>query len=112
MVTPIPPQSHPVILSQGHVSKAISDERFMALLPEFLSVKTRLQALQLDPNSRRGCSSCKKARAASTVYNDFVAIAGSLSPDGIQRLKSYFGVTQLMINDVDRVTGVASLRLL
>lgn len=112
MVTPIPAQSHPVILSQGHVSKAISDERFMALLPEFLGIKSRLQQLQLDPNARRGCSSCKKARAASTVYNDFVAIAGSLSPDGIQRLKTYLGVNQLMVNDVDRVTGRVSLRLL
>lgn len=111
MVTPIQSQG-PVILSQGHVTKAIADSRFFALLPEFLSLQQRLQALQLDPNTRRGCSSCAKARAASTVYNDFLTIATSLSPEGKARLRSYLGAPTLLTNVVDPHTGQVSLQAL
>lgn len=107
-----PENSQPIILSQSHVSKALADQRYFSLMPEFAVLQVKLQAMHVDLTAKRGCSSCRKQRAASSLFNDFVSIVLALSPDGLQRLKGYLGVEKIMVNTIDRATGAATLRVL
>lgn len=107
-----PAPIRPTILSQGHVSRSLADPRFFELLPEFRALQVKLQTMKVDLQSTRGCSGCKKARAASNLFNDFLAIATALSQDGVHRLKAYLGTPQLMVNRVDPVTRQVQLRTL
>lgn len=106
------PAVKPVILSQSHVAKAVADTRFYALLPEYLALQAKLKTMHVDLDARRGCSSCRKRRAAANVFNDFVAITLAISPDGLNRLKSYLAAPQLMVNTINRNTGAAELRII
>lgn len=85
----------PTILQAAHVSRAISDPAFYALMPEFLTIKRKIEAMHVDLSS--GCSPCKKRRIASAVNSDFVSILNTLSDSGFARLKKYFGVSRLLV---------------
>lgn len=91
----------PVILQSSHVHKAINDANFYTLLPEFLPVKRKIEALHV--NLTTGCSPCKKRRIADTMNSDFVSILNSLSADGYARLKKYIGAKRLLVRAMDKV---------
>ena len=100
--------SHPVILEAAHITRAITDPNFYALMPEFLPVKRKVEALHVDLN--KGCSSCKKRRVASSVNSDFVSVLNSLSGDALKRLKKYVGAERLLIRAMDRENGKTVLK--
>lgn len=102
----------PTILSQAHVSKSLADQRFYELLPEFHALQVKLETMKVDLTATRGCSGCRKARAAANLFNDYLSIATSLSADGVQRLKTYLGAAQIMVNQVDPTTRQVHLRTL
>ena len=90
----------PTILQASHVQRAMADPNFYALLPEFLPVKRKIEALHVDFST--GCSPCKKRRVSDTVSSDFVSILNSLSDDGFARLKKYIGASRLLVRSMDR----------
>lgn len=102
--------TRPVVLGPEHVKKAIVDPEFFSKLPEFLTVKHKLEAMHANLNSNKGCSSCKMRRAVNTVYSDFARIASSLSLDGLTRLKDYLKAEKLVINRMDPITRRVSLK--
>jgi hypothetical protein len=103
-------QDKPIILGPSHVKRAIGDPNFYIQMPEFLTIKRKLDAMHVNLNSGKGCSSCKMRRATNTVYSDFASIASSLSSDGLARLKKYLGVERLVINKVNPATNRVSLQ--
>lgn len=94
----------PVILQASHVRNAIADPNFYAIMPEFLPLKRKVEALHMDLG--KGCSTCAKRRAMDTTSADFVSILNSLSQDGLVRLKKYIGAGRLLIRAVDPKSGV------
>lgn len=96
-------QVRPTILSPNHIQRAIGDDRFYLMLPEFLTIKKKLQAMHT--NVGAGCKPCQKRRAASSLSSDFVSIMNRLSDDGLRRIKKYLGVPRLIVRAVDRSTG-------
>ena len=94
----ITPAIKPVILSQGHVSKALADPSFFEKLPEFRPLQAKLMAMHVDLTSNRGCGSCKKRRATANLFNDFMSVIMTLGPDTLERLKTYLGTPKLMVN--------------
>jgi hypothetical protein len=103
-------ENKPEILGPSHVKRAIGDPNFYAQMPEFLTIKRKLDAMHINLNSGKGCSSCKMRRAANTVYSDFASIVASLSPDSLARFKKYLGVNKLVINKVNPATNRVSLQ--
>lgn len=96
--------ARPVILSQGHVTNALADNRFFEVMPEFRSLKVKQEAMKLSTQPHRGCRGCKAARAHRSLFTDFISIVSVLSPDGLNRLKSYMRVDTLMLNRLDPTT--------
>ena len=104
--------ARPVLFGQGYVSRALSDIKFFELLPEFRPVQALMNSMQVEVNTNRGCSGCKKRKAIANVYREFVMTMLTLSPDGTTRIKQYFGTPSIMLNVVDRKTGQASIKIL
>lgn len=98
----------PVILQASHIQRAMSDPNFYAMLPEFLPLKRKIEALHV--NVSEGCSSCRKRRVSDTVNSDFVSILNSLSADGFARLKKYVGAGRLLVRAMDGNTRKAVLK--
>jgi hypothetical protein len=111
-MSPEVPVVRPTILSQNHVSRAISDSRFYELLPEFRSLQVKLQTMKVNLSASGGCGGCRQRRAVSNLFNDFLTIAFALSDDGKVRLKAYLGVHQLLVNRTDPATRQVQLQTL
>ena len=94
--------ARPTILSTNHINRAIADDNFYTLMPEFLTVKKKLEAAH---SPTAGCQPCQKRRAVASLSSDFVSILNTLSDDRLQTLKKYFGVPRLIIRAVNRQTG-------
>ena len=93
-------QTRPIILGQGHVTRALADPAFFSQMPEFASFRVKMQAMHADLTVKRGCSGCKKTRVVRNLFSEFLTVARALSPDGLSRLKAYFGVDRLMLTTV------------
>lgn len=98
----------PVILQASHIQRAMNDASFYTLLPEFLPLKRKIEALHV--NVGAGCSSCNRRRVADTVNSDFVSILNSLTPDGFSRLKRYLGAGRLLVRAMDNARRKVVLR--
>lgn len=98
----------PVILGPEHIKRAVADDNFYSMLPEFLTIRRKLDAMHV--NLKKGCSSCQMRRVAGTVNSDFVAILNRLTSDGMKRLKRYVGASRLLIRATNRTTGRMELR--
>lgn len=94
--------ARPTILSTDHINRAIADDNFYTLMPEFLTVKKKLEASH---TPAVGCQPCQKRRAAIALSSDFVSILNTLSDDRLQVLKRYIGVPRLIIRAVNKQTG-------
>lgn len=94
--------ARPTILSTNHINRAIADDNFYTLMPEFLTVKKKLAASHV---SSAGCQPCQKRRAAISLSSDFMSIMNTLSDDRLQAFKKYLGVPRLIIRAVNKQTG-------
>ena len=92
----------PTILSTNHINRAIADDNFYTLMPEFLTIKKKLEATHINPS---GCQPCQKRRAALSLSSDFVSILNTLPDDRLQVVKKYLGVPRLIIRAVNKQTG-------
>lgn len=103
-----PSQLRPTILSVDHIKRAIGDDNFYTMLPEFLAVKRKMEAMNVDYSRR--CSDCTKRRIATSLTSDFVSVLTGLSDDGLARVKKYLGVPRLMVRAKNTQTGKVELR--
>lgn len=81
-----------VMLGGGHIARAVSDEGFYKLMPEFSSIKTQLDTMHVDMNAKKGCSVCNKRRIHANIDGNFAAIASRLPDDRLKVLKKYLGL--------------------
>lgn len=83
-----------VMLGGAHVDKAVHDSSFFSLMPEFASIRAQIATMHIDPNSKRGCSSCNKRRLHANIDGNFAAIASRLPDDRAKVLKKYLGIAE------------------
>lgn len=96
-----------VMLGGVHITKAVSDDGFFRLMPEFSSIKAQISAMHIDLKSKKGCSSCKKRRLHNNIDGNFAAIASRLPPERARVLKKYLGIEddqKFFIRAVDPAT--------
>lgn len=98
----------PVLLGQGHIQRALADDRFYGMLPEFLPIRKKIEASHADVGT--SCTPCRRRRMAVSFSSDFVSILNSLSQDGLARLKKYLGVGRLLVRAMDRTAGRTVLK--
>lgn len=101
-------QEKPVILSVDHIKRAIGDPNFFNSMPEFSSIKKKMDAMHVDFNT--GCSPCKKRRVATSLTSDFVSILTNMSDDGLARMKKYVGANRLLVRSVNKQTGKVEMK--
>ena len=92
------------ILGGTHITQAMSDSEFFALMPEFLSVKEQQDAMHIDLSSKKGCNSCNKRRYHANIDSNFAVIASELHPVRAAVLKKYLGVDKLLIRAINPAT--------
>lgn len=83
-----------VMLGGGHIEKSVSDSKFFALMPEFLSIKAQLSTMHAEVNAKGGCNTCHKRRIHANIDGNFAAIASSLPPERAAVLKKYLGIDE------------------
>jgi hypothetical protein len=105
------PANLPMLLSQSHLARALGDTRFFEQVPEFRPLQAKARTMHADLDTKRGCGSCNKRRAANTMFADFTSIVRALGGDGRNRLKAYYGVNAIALNTV-AADGHVSLQLL
>ena len=105
------PNTKPTLLSQRMANQALADPAFFSKVPEFLGLKAQLATMKAKLEKPGGCSSCRKRRIVRNVYGDFMATFMALSPDGISRMKNYFGVDKFMIHAREQTTGKAVVKI-
>lgn len=81
-----------VMLGGTHINKAVSDDNFFRLMPEFASIKSQIEAMHIDVRSNKGCSSCNKRRLHANIDGNFAAIASCLPAERAAVLKKYLGI--------------------
>ena len=101
-------KARPTIFSPSHVTRAMADNNFYTLMPEFLPVKKKMEAAKAP--SGPGCTPCRKRRAAASFASDFLSIMGSLPDSALTRMKRYFGAERLLVRTADRRTGKMVLK--
>lgn len=81
-----------VVLGGAHVEKAVHDQKFFGLMPEFSSIRAQIAAMHIDINSKKGCSACNKRRLHMNIDGNFAAIASRLPDERAKVLKKYLGI--------------------
>ena len=81
-----------IMLGGGHIAKAVSDDGFFRLMPQFMSIKAQMNTMHIDINSKKGCNACNKRRLHTNIDGNFAAIASTLSDDRAKVLKKYLGI--------------------
>lgn len=97
------------LLGGEHFHKAIKDPEFYKKLPQFLTIKAKLDAMHVNL-TKPSCSSCQKRRIQRALEGDFAVIAATLSPEAGKVFKEYFGVDAMLVNVVDPVTKAVRLK--
>ena len=112
MTEPKPAYVQPVLLSDSLATRALSDPSFFVQLPEYSSLRAKMQTMHADLSSTHsgGCGSCRKRRVVRTLFSDFMTVTNSLSPDGFTRLKGYFGAPALILNHVNQANGQMQIK--
>ena len=100
------------ILSYSMVSQGLMDPKFYELLPEFSTLKNKLQLLHVDFKKPAGCSGCQKRKVESNMFRDFLSVTQTLDENGINRFKEYFKITKLMINVINPQTKVIEFKVI
>ena len=107
-----PAAGQPVLLGETATQKALSDPAFFTAMPEFMPFRAKMEQMKADLTRPGGCSSCRRRRVVRSLFGEFMATTLSLSPDGIARLKGYFGVPNFLVNHMDTTTGKVQVRLI
>lgn len=81
-----------VMLCGSHISRAVSDENFFRLMPEFASIRAQIATMHIDVRSKKGCNTCNKRRLHANIDGNFAAIASRLPDERVRVLKKYLGV--------------------
>jgi len=100
----------PVLFGGVHIKKAINDDKFYQLMPQFLTIKAKIAAMHANLKNAKGCTPCQQRRVQTNVERDFAAIAASLDTAAGKTFKNYFGVPRMVIHAVNPVTHVAYLK--
>lgn len=95
----------PQMLSSAMLERALSDPAFKEACPEFSSV-------QLAQPKQGGCSGCGHRQHQQQNSMSFFKVAAGLSAEGIERMKSYFGISRLMMNVRNPNTSGVSLKVM
>lgn len=88
-------------IGPAEINKAMSDANFYAAMPEFASLRVKMDAAKAGSN--KGCTPCKLRRIMGSANADFMRILPTLSDDGKKRLKKYYGVDSIKYNTIDRI---------
>lgn len=81
-----------VMLGGKHISKAVSDDNFFRLMPEFSSIRAQIATMHIDMKSKKGCNSCNNRRLHANIDGNFAAIASRLPEERAKVLKKYLGI--------------------
>ena len=81
-----------VMLGGVHISKAVSDDNFFRLMPEFASIQAQINTMHIDLKSKKGCRTCNKRRLHANIDGNFAAIVSRLPKDRVKVLKKYLGI--------------------
>jgi hypothetical protein len=100
----------PTVLSQGMVDHAVGDNAFFGQMPEFAQLRSTLSPSVRIPAG--GCSGCGRTKQKTNLFKNFVLVASSLTLEGGNRLKRYFGVSGLMLNVLDPASKQVTLKIL
>jgi hypothetical protein len=103
----------PVLLGESLATRALSDSNFFNVLPEYSTLKMKMQTMKADLTvAASGCSGCRKRRVVRTLFSDFLSVTLALSGDGLARLKTYLGTPSLLVNRMDPSTGKVEMKIL
>lgn len=106
------PNEQPTILSKTMMIRAFADPQFVMQMPEFRMMRAKLSTMKVDLLSPRGCTGCKQRRVEQNLYPEFLTTIRYLQPDGLQRLKKYFGIGKIMMHTVNSASGKVELQIL
>lgn len=101
------------ILDVEMATHAIIDNKFYEQLPEFLTMRKRIE--QTHAINLGGCTTCAARRVAASIMTSFASLVASLDEDAGDRMCRYFNKDMLVIRYVDpntRSNGVATLKRL
>ena len=100
-----------MLISQGMMTRAFNDPSFFQRVPEFTPFKAKLKAMHVNYEKPGGCTGCRQKRVQQTLYGNYTTLVQALSPDGLARLKQYFGTQRFMVNVHDEKTNKTSVRI-
>lgn len=92
------------LLAEQEIKNSMADAKFYELMPEFLPLRKKMQAMHDDIVTPKGCSNCAKNRAYRNMGSDYLRIVESLKGDSVDRFKQYFGADELRANVLDPTT--------
>jgi hypothetical protein len=104
--------SRPVVLGASIVDQTLGDDTFLERLPEFRMLKPKLQAMHVKLHSGRGCRGCGRRRVLRSLFNDYLTVVQSLSPDALARFKKHLGAGQIMFNTHNVSTNKVETKVL
>ena len=104
--------ARPTLLSKRMAQQAMSDPTFYSKMPEFVGLKEKITAVKAQLERPGGCGGCRKRKIIRNVYREFMDRFANLNPEGIKRIKSYYGVEKFMIHGREKATGKAVVKIL
>jgi len=100
------------ILSFSMVSQGLMDLKFYDLLPEFSTLKNKLQLLKVDIVKKTGCTGCQKRRVEANMFKDFLSIVQALDASSMQKFKEYYKIDKLMLNVINPQTKNVEFKII
>lgn len=92
------------LLGEQEIKDSMADMKFYEVVPEFLPIRARMQAMHDDIVTPKGCAPCAKNRAYRSHAGDYLRIVQNLSDDGKARFRTYFGADELRATVLDPET--------
>ena len=99
----------PVLITRNMVLDALKDAAFFKSMPEFLTLKPKLDTMGAQIG---GCSGCRGRTIAQNIMADFLVTLSVMDAAAVARLKAYFKVDKLMYNAHDPRTGAYVTKIL
>ena len=93
-----------MMLAEREIKDSMADVKFYEVMPEFLPIRSRMQAAHDDIVTTKGCAHCAKNRAYRNFSADYMRIVQNLTEDGKARMRGYFGADELRATVLDPAT--------